>query len=169
MKRPLIRKILRLLRDVAGIVLLALIVGHVAGAIRAPDLPEQAPDFAVKDTDGEVFRLSEHQGKRIVLNFWATWCMPCRIEAPAFSRWSERNPDALLIGIAADGTDEELRAAAADLGITYRIARGYPELLKRYDVTTFPTTVVIGEKGDVVTAHTGLLTDPQLAWLARER
>jgi len=151
------------------IVILALALGHVLGSFRAPDLPEAAPDFALTDLDGNLVRLSELRGQRVVLNFWATWCLPCRLEVPALTRWAARNPDALVLGIAADGTVDELRASGVELGITYPILRGHRQVMKDYGVDTFPTTVVIGPKGDVITAFTGLLTDPQLAWIARER
>ena len=162
-------KALRFVRDIALMLVIVLVVSHFMGSFRAPDLPDQAPGFALVDVEGKALRLEDFKGKRVVLNFWATWCTPCRIEAPAFSRWAERNPDAILLGIAADGTDEELKTAAKDLGIRYRIARGHPELFKAYGVNTYPTTVLIGPDGEVVAAHTGLLTDPQLAWFARER
>lgn len=148
-----------------GTVLLAVVVMQVFGWLRAPALPDVAPDFALSDLDGEVVRLSDLRGTPVVVNFWATWCGPCRMEAPSFSRFARSHPEFTVLGVAADGPASKLRHAAGELGIEYLVLQGDRETLAAYDVDTFPTTVVVDRDGRVHATHTGMLLDPQIWWL----
>jgi len=140
------------------------LAAQVLGWLRAPTLPERAPDFALADLDGEILRLSDLQGRPVLLNFWATWCGPCRVEAPAFSRFAQRNKGFVVLGIAADGPAARLRRARDELGITYVVLQGDRATLAAYEITTFPTSVLVDAQGRVAGAHVGLMLDPQLAW-----
>lgn len=136
----------------------------LAGYLRAPDLPEAAPDFELQDLDGNPVRLSDFEGQTVVLNFWATWCGPCRAEAPSFSAFAEAHPDVPVLGLVADGPPNKVRAVADDLGIRYRVISADPETLRAYGVSIFPTTVVVNPDGSVRWAHAGLMFRPHLAW-----
>ncbi len=158
-----LRRLLRLGAELLAMVLLGLILMEVVGRIRAPDLPELAPDFALNTLDGERIVLSELRGQVVILNFWATWCAPCRVEIPTFSRFAEANPDVLVLGIATDGSEAELRVAGPALGIRYPIARADAATVAAYGISTLPTTVIVDAEGRVHTAHSGIMLDPQLA------
>jgi cytochrome c biogenesis protein CcmG/thiol:disulfide interchange protein DsbE len=145
------------------IVLLVAMQG--VGWLRAPRLPDQAPDFELLDLAGEPVRLSSFRGRPVVVNFWATWCGPCRLEAPAFSRFADRNPGIPVLGVAADGPAARLKKAKSELGIRYTVLQGTRQVLADYSVSTFPTTVLVDEHGRVVTTHVGLMLDPQIAWM----
>lgn len=147
-----------------GWLVLGVILLQVVGSLRAPDLPDAAPDFALPDLHGQTVSLSDLRGQTVVLNFWATWCGPCRVEIPSFSAFADANPDITVLGIAADGPVPKLRKSATELGITYPVLVGDRDVLARYGVTTFPTTVVVGPDGEVRAAHTGMMFRPQLAW-----
>lgn len=147
---------------VGGVILFQLV-----GWLRAPALPEMAPDFAVRTPEGEVIRLSELRGQTVVLNFWATWCGPCRVEAPSFDAFARANPDIQVLGLAQDPQPAKVRRAAEDLGMTYPVALAGSDTLAAYGIDTFPTTVIVGPQGDVRTAHAGLLLRPQLWLLTR--
>ena len=149
----------------AGAVLLAVLAMQVVGWMRAPALPDEAPDFTLKDLDGQLVTLSELRGTPVVVNFWATWCGPCRIEAPSFTRFAHAHPDFHVLGVAADGPAPKLRHAAKQLGIEYRVLQGDRATLDAYGVDTFPTTVVVDAEGRVHATHTGMLLDPQIWWL----
>lgn len=149
-----------------GVALAAVAVVSVAGWLRAPALPDQAPEFALPDLQGETVALSDLRGSPVVVNFWATWCGPCRVEAPALSRFADRHPDLVVLGLAADGSAPQLRKARQDLGIRYTILRADRATLEAYRIDTFPTTVFVDAQGQVTTSYTGMLLDPQLEALA---
>ncbi len=74
-------------RGIIAIVLLVLVFASIVLArTPRPEVGHQAPDFALPDLNGKVIRLSQLQGKVILLNFWATWCPPCRSEMPTMER-----------------------------------------------------------------------------------
>lgn len=148
-----------------GTLLLALLAMQAVGWLRAPELPEQAPDFALRDLDGQTVSLADFRGQTVVVNFWATWCGPCRIEAPALARFAASHPDIPVLGLATDGPAAKVRATAQRIGADYPILLADRATADAYQVTTLPTTVVVGPDGEVRGVHVGLLTDPQIRWL----
>lgn len=155
-------RIWRAVREWGVSLLLAAVVFHLVGQLRAPDLPDAAPDFTLAVLDGDTVTLSDLQGAPVVLNFWAPWCGPCRAEVPQFSRFARANPEVHVLGIATDGAPAQLRASKKKLGMDYPVLLGDSETVSTYGVSTLPTTVVVGPDGRVVGAHTGMLTLPQL-------
>ncbi len=147
--------------------LLIPVVFQLSGWLRAPSLPDQAPEFNLAGLDGNEVALADFRGQTVVLNFWATWCGPCRFEIPSFSRFARNNPDIPVLGIAADGSPGQLKAAKKSMGIDYPVLIGDRATLNAYGVSVFPTTVVVGPDGEVVSAHAGLMWGPQLWWATR--
>ena len=138
---------------------------HIAGKIRAPDLPDRVHDATFRTLDGQLFALSSLRGRTVVLNFWATWCTPCRLEMPVFRRYAENHPDVMIIGVTADGSVADIERAVEELDITWPVTTPDRSLNQRFDISSYPTTVVIDEMGRTKATHAGLLTDPQLLWL----
>lgn len=164
-----IGRILRGLGEIALLLVLAAGALVVVGWLRAPDLPQKAPDFTLVDLDGQEVRLADLRGRTVVLNFWATWCGPCRLEIPAFTAYAASHPDVAVLGVAVDGSRAELKAAARKLGIRYPVLIADPETRSAYGVEVLPTTVIIDADGDVASAHSGFMSGPQLrlaVWLA---
>ena len=128
--------------------------------LESPDLPEEAPGFVLQDLEGNSVALDDFQGRPVVLNFWATWCGPCQIEIPSFSQFADDNPDVVVLGVAMDGSPEELTRAAQEMGIRYPVVLANPEIKEAYGVTTLPTTVIIDPAGEVHSAHTGMMLVP---------
>ncbi len=119
-----------------------------------------APDFALKDSDGRTVRLSDFRGKVVMVNFWATWCGPCRIEIPWFVDFQRKNRDRGLVIIGVSMDDEGWEAVTPfvkSLGINYRVVLGNDDVAQAYGgVDALPTTFLIDRQGNIATVHVGL-------------
>ena len=126
--------------------------------------PDSAPDLKVKDLDGRELTLQTYKGRVVLLNFWATWCGPCRAEIPSLIRIQEAYKDRLqIIGMDVDDDDaERLRAFAKDKGINYPVAMtSVPVRIAYGGIGALPTLFVINPEGKMVQKHVGLF-DPAL-------
>ena len=121
--------------------------------------PEQiAPDFSGKDQFGKTLSLSELKGKIILLNFWATWCGPCRHELPYIQKIWERhhNEGLVVIGINLDHDPEKFREFAEKESFSYsQINDEDREIEKSYDVHAIPACFLINEQGKIIGANVG--------------
>ena len=127
----------------------------------APQEGQPAPDFTLRTLDGGEVRLHELRGKVVVLNFWATWCGPCRDEMPLFEQaMAERGPDGLLIvAINVQESEDQVRPFVQRLGLTYPIGMDRNGgLARRYRVRSYPTTYFIGRNGTVEGRRVGAYT-----------
>jgi thiol-disulfide isomerase/thioredoxin len=130
-------------------------------------IPERLPDFALADRFGKLTPISNWRGKSLIINFWATWCAPCRKEIPLLQslakEWEGR--DVEVVGIAIDHRDAVL-GYATDLKIAYPLLIGEEDALDvvtRMGVETpvFPFTVFTDRRGQIVTLFVGELHRPQ--------
>lgn len=121
--------------------------------------PEQiAPDFSGKDQFGKTLSLSELKGKIILLNFWATWCGPCRHELPYIQKIWERhhNEGLVVIGIDLDHDAEKFREFAEKESFSYsQINDRDREIQKSYDVHAIPACFLINEQGKIIGTNVG--------------
>jgi peroxiredoxin len=120
--------------------------------------PGPAPDFTLHSVGGSNLRLKEQRGQVVLLNFWATWCGPCREEMPHLNRLYEkyRSSGFLLLGV---NVDEDARNAA---GTSSKMGLQFPVLLdtdkkvsRLYELSTMPSTVLIDRDGRVRYVHLG--------------
>jgi thiol-disulfide isomerase/thioredoxin len=121
--------------------------------------PDAAPDLKTKDVNGKALSLEAYKGKVVLLNFWATWCGPCRAEIPSLIRIQEAYKNRLqIIGMDVDDDDEErLRAFVKDQGINYPVAMTSVPLRLAYGgIAALPTLFVINQDSKVVQKHVGL-------------
>jgi peroxiredoxin len=137
-----------------------LALGLPLGAARAaaPAAGSPAPDFTLPTADGRNLRLQELRGQVVLLNFWATWCGPCREEMPQLDKLHAkyRTSGFTLLGVNIDDDPHAATALAAKLGL------GFPVLLdvdkrvsKLYELGTMPSTVLIDRDGRVRYVHRG--------------
>jgi peroxiredoxin len=125
-------------------------------AVAAPGQP--APDFTLKSASGPNLRLAEQRGQVVMLNFWATWCGPCRQEMPALSRLYDKYRAAgfLLLGVNVDEDPRTAKNMAAKLGVHFPVlldsSKRVPAL---YEVSVMPSTVLIDRDGRVRHVHRG--------------
>lgn len=129
--------------------------------IRFAKDPQPAPPFLLLDLDGNVVSTAAWQGKVVLVNFWATWCPPCREEIPILIQLSEKYKDDLLvIGISVDdGPPDEVKEFARRIGVNYPIVMRSRELIAEYGgVPALPTTFLVNKDGRVVQKHEGLFS-----------
>jgi thiol-disulfide isomerase/thioredoxin len=120
--------------------------------------PDPAPDVKAKDLNGTELSLEVYKGKVVLLNFWATWCGPCRAEIPDLIRIQEAYKDHLqIIGMDVDDDEEQLRAFVKNQGINYPVAMtSVPVRLAYGGIAALPTVFIINQDSKVVQKHVGL-------------
>jgi cytochrome c biogenesis protein CcmG/thiol:disulfide interchange protein DsbE len=152
-----------------GIYLLWPVAMHVAAkailnahAIELTDLSKTAPDFTLKNAAGKRLSLSDYKGKVVVLNFWATWCGPCKVEIPWFIEFQKKyaGQGFTVLGVS---MDEEgwnvVNPYASKMEINYPIVVGNEEVNMHYGgIEALPTTFVIDRHGKVAYVHAGLIS-----------
>jgi DsbE subfamily thiol:disulfide oxidoreductase len=124
-----------------------------------------APDFNLTSFDGQHVRLSDFRGRVVVLNFWASWCPPCRIEAPALQRAADRLGERGVTVLGIDVWDDPSSATQFlnEVGVTYLNAEDTTrEIPVEYGVTGLPETFVINTRGVLVARWIGPITDEEL-------
>lgn len=156
-----------------GIILAVLAVAIVYTVVTAVVQDKQetlkvgakAPDFQVVDLEGETFRLSDYKGEGVVLNFWGTWCAPCKREFPAMERQYKHFEQlgVNLIAINIEQTDLEVQAYVKNMGMTFPVAIDKTRsILNAYSVKPLPTTILINQEGIVERVITGEMTEAQI-------
>ena len=131
-----------------------------------PEFPEPqkgsvAPDFALKSLpDGKEIRLSSLRGKAVLVNFWATWCEPCKIEMPSLVDLQKKyGPQGLqIVGVAMDDAeDKEINTFAHKMGVNYMVLRGTEKVGELYGgIEHLPMTYYLDRSGKVVDATEGM-------------
>jgi len=120
---------------------------------------DPAPAWSLKDLSGKTVKLSDFKGKVVVLDFWATWCPPCRAEIPGFVDLQKRyeKQGVTVIGVSLDqGGTEVVSSFVKAQGINYPIVMGTDEVTAQYGgIEGIPTTFVIDPKGNIVSKHEG--------------
>jgi thiol-disulfide isomerase/thioredoxin len=123
--------------------------------------PKPAPTFTVKDLDGRDITPASLRGKVVIVNFWATWCGPCRAEIPDLVALQEKYKDTLqVIGISEDEAGVDVvRRFAAEHRINYPVIMTTPEIEKMYPgISALPTSFILDRESRVVQKHVGMLT-----------
>jgi thiol-disulfide isomerase/thioredoxin len=123
--------------------------------------PAAAPAFSVRDLDGRELTSASLRGKVVILNFWATWCGPCRAEIPDLVALQEKYRDQIVVvGISEDETGPDIvRQFAARYNVNYPIVMKTPELAKGFPgISALPTSFILDRDSRIVQKHVGMLT-----------
>lgn len=125
-----------------------------SGRIPAPRQGFLAPDFSLQAADGSTITLSDLQGKPVLVNFWASWCAPCKAEMPAMQRVYEEYQEQGFTILAVNATNQDSQKAATDFAIQYGLSfpilfdtRGEASAL--YQVRALPTTFFVDRQGNI--------------------
>ncbi len=142
------------------LVLLAAICGFLSsGSIASSGLAGQtAPDFALKSATGDNLRLSEYRGEVVMINFWATWCGPCRQEMPHLEELYNRYQRVgfNLLGVNIDDDSGRAMQMVEELGVTFPVLFDeQKEVSKLYSVEAMPVTLLLDRSGTVRHVHLG--------------
>ena len=136
-----------------------------------------APDFTLTDQSGKTHTLSEYKGKTVFLNFWATWCGPCRQEMPhiqkIYEEYNKNEDDLVVLGVAnprtdshpknSDVSEEEIKQFLEDNGYDYPVAMDTTgDVFSTYGISSFPTTFMIDKDGNVFGYVSGSLTEEMI-------
>ena len=137
-----------------------------------PEVGDPAPDFELATLSGDTLRLSDYAGRPVILNFWATWCAPCRLEMPELQR-AQTEFDAIengpiVLAINQGDSAEQVSEFFDEVGLTLPAVLDTEIVVgKTYGAFFLPTTVIVGPDGNVAAVHRGMLSRKELdAYLA---
>ena len=144
-------------------------LAELVGAAR-----REAPDFTLATLDGGTVHLADLRGKTVVIDFWATWCLPCEFQVPALNAFWEAHKadgDVEVLGVSVDFGEPEVVAKWVDSkGVRYKVLLGGDDAARSCGAQGFPTLYIVGPDGIVDSEHAGLIEAADLeAALARRR
>lgn len=171
---------------VQGVLLAALLLGLAliryeaepfAAAAAPPADRKPAPDFMLKDANGKDVKLSSLKGKVVLLNFWATWCGPCKVEIPWFIDFQKmyENRGFTVVGVSMDEDGwKVVKPYIETRGMNYPVLLGNEQVAKEYEgLDALPTTLILDRHGKIDARHMGLVAksvyDKEIQQLLAER
>jgi thiol-disulfide isomerase/thioredoxin len=136
-------------------------VASVPGAACPVDAPAAEFDFTLKDIHNANVHLADYKGKVVLLDFWATWCGPCKVEIPGFIDLQEKygRNGLQILGVSVDDTVDKLQPYVADMKMNYPVLQGlgHDDLMDAFGpMLGIPVSVIISRDGKVCAKHTGL-------------
>ncbi|SEM17060.1 Peroxiredoxin [Mesobacillus persicus] len=133
------------------------------GMKMSADVSKQAPEFSLRTLEGNEVKLSDYKGKKVIINFWATWCPPCKAEMPAMQKLYERvNGQFDLLAINIDPKND-VAGFVNDNRITFPVLLDESgKINESYSILSVPTTFLVDEKGIIVKKHIGAMTLDQM-------
>jgi thiol-disulfide isomerase/thioredoxin len=148
------------------IVLFIVVIALLAGCTDKGGQSNTAvSDFSLKDMNGKTVRLSDYKGKVVLLEFWATWCPPCRASVPGLEKLHKAYKDKglVLIAVTMDmGGDDEVRSYIKESGITYTVLKGTEDVAAKYQVRSIPMMLVLNKEGKITKRYIGMGSDEDL-------
>ena len=138
-----------------------------AAAVKPEAKRRPAPDFSLKDAMGRAVTLAEYKGKVVLLNFWATWCGPCKIEIPWFVEFEQKYKDKgfAVLGVSMDEEGFAVVRPFVDKNqINYRMVIGNDSVAQQYGgVDALPSSFIIDKEGRIAATHVGLVSKGEYA------
>ena len=131
----------------------------------APVVGAPAPDFTLADLSGASVSLSDYKGQVVLLNFWATWCPPCKLEMPTLQQHfvDYKAQGLMVVGVEAGEPKADVESFATDQRLTFPILPDEKSTVTdMYRVSALPTTFVVDRQGVIVQQHLGMMTEAQV-------
>jgi thiol-disulfide isomerase/thioredoxin len=146
-----------------GVVLVGLIIAWAvrSGPVETATVGRAAPEFTVSLLTGGSWSLADHlrdDGRPLVLNLWASWCLPCRTEMPDIDEFAAANPDIAVVGVAVDDRLQHAIAFAEEVAVGYPLAFGDRAFELAYPRIGLPVTYFIDSSGVVAGLRNGIVT-----------
>jgi peroxiredoxin len=144
--------------QMAQLLAVAVLAVAAAGANAAVTPSASAPDFTLPSLDGPNLRLQEQRGRVVMINFWASWCGPCRVEMPHLARLYEkyRGSGFTVLAVNIDESPQKAASLATQLGMRFPVLLDTDKKVSRlYDLSTMPSTVLVDRDGRVRYVHRG--------------
>ena len=141
--------------------------GEPPAGTRPPSKRPAAPDFSLKDLKGNVVSLAQFRGKVVFLDFWATWCPPCRMSMPAVQKFHREYADRglVVLGLSVDEDTSGVAEFVARMGVTYPILLvGDSGVDAHYGVSAVPSFLLIDKKGRVAQGWMGFDPSYEVRW-----
>lgn len=123
---------------------------------------DTAYDFHLEDMNGDFVSLSDYRGKKVFLNFWASWCPPCRVEMPHLQAFDEENDDVVVLGVnvtSSESNEENITDFIQEFGLTFQNVYGTDEIVDLYQIESLPTSFFIDSEGVIKEAVVGPVTE----------
>lgn len=137
--------------------------------VNSPEQGKAIPVFTVEDLDGNPVDINTYQGHPVLINFWATWCVPCQAEMPLLESYAEKYPDLIIIGINDNESPTTIRRFLEKNPVQFKIALDENgKVGNQFQVIGLPTTFFVDAEGILQTTYMGQLDDDLLAALLPE-
>ncbi len=138
----------------------------------SPPARDRARPFTVRTLDGRTLRLSDLRGRPVIVDFWATWCAPCRVSMPLLSRMQDRfaREGLVVVGLSVDDVaPQDVRSFAERMRVRFPVAMASESVMEDYGpIRSIPTTVFIDRRGHIVRRVVGYLDRETLESFVRE-
>jgi len=140
------------------IIVLAVLIGCTRSDERSAVVSGDAPNFKLLDLNGKMVQLADFKGKPVVLDFWATWCQPCRDSIPGMVKLHKDYADKglVILAISVDGgATEDIRSFQKEYGMAYTVLMGTEDVASQYSVRTIPMMIVLDKSGKIQKRYLG--------------
>lgn len=146
------------MKNKLSLLLVSLVFGLQTNLVLAVGLDQAAPDFTLPGLSGDNVRLQEYRGKVVLINFWASWCGPCRQEMPILDRIHKRYEPAgfTVLGVNVEDEQDKARQIADRLGVSFPLLFDEGQRVSEdYDLKAMPYTVLVDRDGQIRYIHHG--------------